>query len=170
MGFEELIKKVQEGFLDNRVGHGFTVRPLLPGELEEIYPILWTLESLGLALSGPPSEPVLDAMAVLNNEMVKAGEDPARLIQLDNEFHAMLLSGCNNNHLVSIVSHMKKIIRRYEYAYMSDEPLIGDSIGDHNRLMELLRSGDDSAVGRLLEEHWRRSLKAITKKLEGHEV
>jgi len=107
---ETLLRLVQEGFLDNRVGHGFTVRPLVLRELEEIYPILWTLESLGLALSGPPSEPVIDAMAVLNSEMVQPGEDPARLIQLDNEFHTMLLSGCKNGRLVTIVSSMKKII------------------------------------------------------------
>jgi len=53
---------------------------------------------------------------------------------------------------------------------MSDEPLIIDSIGDHSRIIELLKVSDNSSVGRLLEQNWKRSLKAISKKLEAHEI
>ncbi|MFC1572883.1 GntR family transcriptional regulator [Candidatus Eisenbacteria bacterium] len=167
---ETLLRLVQEGFLENHVGRGFTVRPLELRELQEVYPILWTLESFGLTLSGPPSESDLDSMAVVNGEMVRFGEDPSRLIELDNEFHAKLLSGCENRRLVSMVTHLKRIVRRYEYAYMSHEPLIGDSIDDHDRLIDLVRTGDVSSVGRLLEEHWRRSLQVMAKRLETHDT
>jgi DNA-binding GntR family transcriptional regulator len=166
---ETLLRLEREGFLRNSLGKGFTVSPLELREIEEAYPILGTLEALGLALSGSPSSSDLDSLARMNGRMTAPGADPGRLIELDNEFHSRLLAGCANRRLVSIVADLKKIVRRYEYAYMSNRSFIGESVGDHTRLIDLLRAGDLPAVQGVLEEHWNRSLRAMTANWGDHE-
>jgi DNA-binding GntR family transcriptional regulator len=165
---ETLLRLEREGFLKNPLGRGFTVSPLELREIEEAYPILWTLEALGLELSGVPPVSDLDALARLNEQMALPGVDPGRLIELDNKFHSRLLAGCTNRRLLSIVANLKKIIRRYEHAYMSYESLIGDSVGDHSRLIDLLRAGDLRAVRGALENHWIRSLRAVEAHWDDH--
>lgn len=158
---ETLLRLEREGFLRSALGRGFTVSPLELREIEEAYPILWNLEALGIEISGAPPVPDLDALVRLNEQMVLQGAHPGRLIELDNEFHSRLLASCPNRRLVSIVSHLKEIIRRYEHAYMSRESLIDESVGDHARLIDLLRAGDLPAVRGALENHWKRSLRAL---------
>lgn len=158
---ETLLMLEREGFLRNALGRGFAVSPLDLREVEETYPILWTLEALALETSGAPGASTLDELERLNARMTAQGIAPARLMELDNEFHSRLLSGCANERLLAIVAHLKKIIRRYEYAYMSSATLIEESVGDHARLIDILRAGDMASVRGALERHWRRSLQAI---------
>jgi len=49
---EALIKLEQEGFVRSELAHGFTVEPISGREVREIYPLLWTLETLALRSSG----------------------------------------------------------------------------------------------------------------------
>lgn len=166
---ETLLRLEREGFLRNALGKGFTVSPLELREIEEAYPILGTLEALGLASSGAPASADLDSLAGLNERMTAPEADPGRLIELDNEFHSRLLARCVSRRLVSIVADLKKTVRRYEYAYMSNRSFIGESAGDHTRLIDLLRAGDLPAAQDVLEEHWNRSLRAMTANWGDHE-
>jgi DNA-binding GntR family transcriptional regulator len=166
---ETLLRLEREGFLRNAPGRGFTVSPLDLQEIQEAYPILSILEATGIETYGAPSPAELDELVRLNRRMASPGTDPARLIELDNEFHSRMLAGCANRRLVSMVADLKKVVRRYEYAYMSDRSSIGESVDDHTRLIDLLRAGDLPAVRGALEEHWNRSLRAVVTNWRGHE-
>ena len=162
---ETLLRLEQEGFLESNLCRGFKVRTLQLREVEEVYPILWTLESLALKSSEPPSPSRIEKMTSLNEKIAQCIDAPVRLIEWDNAWHAALVSGCNNEWLLSMIGHLKTVIRRYEYKYMHQVELVDKSVGDHGRLIEFLKTDKIDAAGALLEEHWRRSMHATAREL-----
>jgi DNA-binding FadR family transcriptional regulator len=53
---EALIELVRDGLLDNRANYGFTVRPLSAVEVNELYPLVWTLEALAIRTPLPSAD------------------------------------------------------------------------------------------------------------------
>lgn len=150
---EALIRLSQEGYLQATMGKGFTLRPMTVPELEELYPILWTLEALALRQS---SRLPAEAFAELDR-LAGALENPAltpdERIAGDEAWHGLLLSGCANATLHGLIADLKTKLRRYEYAYGGR--YLAASAEAHRRIARLLRqSGPDEAAA-ALEQHWR---------------
>ena len=56
---EALFSLVHEGLIDATPDRGFSVKPLSSREVREIYPILWTLESLAVQTNRRNFSPVV---------------------------------------------------------------------------------------------------------------
>ena len=162
---EALVRLVKEGFLENLVGRGFIVRPLTGQEVEEIYPIIWTLETLALKISGPLPPGSRESFENIAVQMTDPGQDFIRLIELDKEWHGILLSGCRNQRLLDIIRDLKDIAFRYEYAFMQNRYLVNSSLEDHREIINTLFSKSHEAVVPLLEKHWKASMQALLEKL-----
>ena len=63
-------------------------------------------------------------------------------------------------HLMRILSDLKRILLRYEYAFMQDEALVAESAAEHDAIAQALAGGDRKKAGRLLGAHWERCSKA----------
>lgn len=164
---EALVRLVKEGFLENQVGRGFLVRPLTGEEVREIYPIIGALESLALRSCNPLSKESLNRFEEITVEMQRPHDDFIRLIELDEEWHTVLLSGCTNRRLLEMVADLKSIVFRYEYAFMQNLELVETSIDEHRGIVNMFfKEGSASAVP-LLEEHWEFSMNALLEKLNG---
>src|SRR2546423_2848361 len=80
---EALLGLAHEGLLETTPGRGLSVAPLTSREVEEIYPMLWTLEGLALR-SGPlPDDHALDALERLNESLGRAQEDAEVALETD---------------------------------------------------------------------------------------
>ena len=153
---EALIELVRDGLLDNRANYGFTVRPLSVTEVMELYPLVWTLETLAIRTT-VPSEDTLRQLERLNRQFEKAA-DPSRAYALDLEWHETLSRDNGNKTLGETLAGLKRRIRRYETAYIH---FAGDrlkSIEHHRRIISALRRRDVDRAGSILEEHWRISI------------
>jgi DNA-binding GntR family transcriptional regulator len=151
---EALVWLEREGVVVAEAGYGFTVRPLSATEVREKYPIVWTLEGLALRTSPPLSKARLRELRQLNKAIAVERADPIRRVELDTEWHKLLLSGCENSSLLEMIDTVKTSIRRYEIAYMLDVTPSTESIDHHNRIVAALSTGDmDSAVA-WLERNW----------------
>lgn len=151
---EALLRLEREGFMEADLGRGFFIRPLSLREVRESYPVLWTLEVLALREGGLPGR---ERLARLNavNARLEAEDDPATRIDLDGEWHRILLEGCGNGYLLGLIGSLKQVIRRYEYAYMQNPGHVPLSTRTHEQIVACLERGDlDSAVP-LLEGNWR---------------
>ncbi len=163
---EALVRLVKEGFLENRVGRGFEVRPMTIKEAKEIYPIISALEVLALNHSKACPEAVSKRCEKISQLMAKPQKDFIRLIEWDMEWHELLLSGCDNQRLKTMIKDLKSIAFRYEYAFMQNADLVESSIREHREIMDAFsQEGPDSAAP-LLERHWESSLDALLEKLE----
>jgi DNA-binding GntR family transcriptional regulator len=151
---EALIELERDGFVSTSPGRGFFVRPYDPREVAELYPLIWTLEVLGLRSSPAPGATTLRRLQQINSELRGAASDPVRALELDTLWHGTLLEQCPNATLIEILRSLKQRAQRYEFAYMKES---GHRISSehHAGILRALRAGNLDQAAALLEENWR---------------
>jgi DNA-binding GntR family transcriptional regulator len=158
---EALVRLAQDGFLDADAGRGFRVRRLDSREVEEIYPIVATLEALALEMSMPLLPSAFEKLSSLNHEIEECGHDPIRRLHLDEDWHTTLLSRCANQRLLSLIAGLKQRMRVYEYDYWRNKGLAEASTLEHAEIAEALSTGDVESAIVLLRGQFSRSVERI---------
>lgn len=151
---EALLRLEREGIINSELNYGFAVRPLSPREIREKYPILSALESLALRSSPLPTAAQIKKLDKLNEGMSRSANNPARLIGLDEEWHSLLLSNCENQSLLVMIAGLKTNLRRYELAYMRDARRVALSTDHHLQITKALADGDLENALQWLERNW----------------
>ena len=152
---EALLALEQEGFLSSEAGRGFRVVPLTERDVEEIYPMLWTLEGLAVRNSAELTPGRKRRLAAINRELEAAAADPEAAMSLDREWHDALLEGSENGRLREVISGLKDLARRYELAYMRHSGKVILSTRQHRGILAALDAGNTDRALALLEENWR---------------
>ena len=155
---EALIRLAREGVLDSSMGRGFRVRGLDPAELREVGVILGALEALALRLSSGPAPSQLERLAELDRRLERTRGDAVACLDLEDEWHRILLEACPNRRLLDLVASLRQVPRRYLAAYMREAGRLSLSTLPHARVLTALRErGHDSAAA-VFEQQWRKGL------------
>ena len=157
---EALLRLEREGFLMADVGRGFFVKPLSQREVREVYPVLWTLEVLALRTAAALTDARRAALSDINAQL-EGEDDPERRIDLDARWHRTLLETCGNEYLLGTIDAMKRVIRRYEYAYMLNAGFIPVSTRTHEQIVAHVVAGEIDDAVPLLESNWRFSMESL---------
>lgn len=152
---EALLGLEAEGYLESAAGRGFSVAPLTERDVEEIYPVLWTLEGLALRLSAPPKAATMKRLAALNQDLEGAARSSQKALTLDRKWHDLLLSRCPNRQLLQSIGLLKDLGERYELAYMRHSGQVPISAKQHRTILAALRKGNVDRAVQHLEENWR---------------
>lgn len=152
---EALLGLEMEGFLKSDVGRGFSVVPLTERDVEEIYPLLWTLESLALRTMGTIPAEKRRQLVELNEQLASAAADAETALGLDRRWHDTLLSLCRNQHLLDSLGGLKDLARRYELAYMKHSGKVILSVEQHRGVLAALEGGDVERAAGHLEANWK---------------
>ena len=152
---EALLGLEMEGFLKSDVGRGFSVVPLTERDVEEIYPLLWTLESLALRTMGPIPAEKRRQLAEINAQLESSSADAEAALALDRRWHDTLLSPCGNQHLLDFICGLKDLARRYELAYMRHSGKVILSVEQHRGVLSALERADAEGAAAHLEANWR---------------
>src|SRR5687767_4279496 len=83
---EALMRLEAEGLVESSLNRGFSVKPLTRREVEEVYPLISSLESTALRTGGPIGHDALERLEALALAM-RAARAPAVRVQLDTEWH-----------------------------------------------------------------------------------
>jgi DNA-binding GntR family transcriptional regulator len=158
---EALLRLSREGLLSADAGKGFRLAPLDPAELRDIGSILATLEPLALDQSPEPSPQRIDRLTDIVRRLEQTRGDIAGCIELDDEFHRVLLDDCPNRRLLALVGTLRGSLRRYLHHYLEQGGRVSLSSLQHSRIAEALRKGDRPAARQLLERKWRRGIDEI---------
>ena len=158
---EALLGLEHEGLLVASPGRGWVVAPLTAQIVFEVYPIIWALETEALRSSDPAGLQALTGELERLNTQLRAQGDPLERMRLDDQWHALLLSACPNRRLVELVAAQKRIVHRYEFAYMSAPDSLPASTDQHGAIVAALRDGDIDRAAQHLEANWRHSVAAI---------
>jgi DNA-binding GntR family transcriptional regulator len=158
---EALLRLSLEGLLSADAGRGFRLPPLDSAELREIGSILASLEPLALDQSPEPAPQQADRLADIVRRLEQTRGDIAGCIELDDEFHRVLLEGCPNRRLLALVGTLRGGLRRYLHHYLARGGRVSLSSLQHSRIAEALRKGDRPAARQLLERKWRRGIDEI---------
>ncbi|MDH3215295.1 MAG: GntR family transcriptional regulator [Candidatus Krumholzibacteria bacterium] len=151
---EALLGLEGQGFVVAQPARGFFVKEFSEREVRDIYPVLADLEALALEAAGIPPSQTLDRLDRINAELDRAAGRPDRAIDVDDQFHTCLLSGCPNTYLLRLVGQTRRATYRYEYAYMGERDLLCASSNHHRGIVVSLRGGDLEAAVRTLRHVW----------------
>lgn len=162
---EALIRLAREGTLQAEVGRGFRVQALATDELKEVGGILAVLEPLALDLvpDFPPDR--LEHLAAVARRLEQTRGDIDAGIELDDEWHRLLLADCPNRRLLDLIETLRQTPRRYFRHYLQQAGRLSLSTVHHVRIAEALRRGDRPAARTLLERRWTRGLEEIVSAL-----
>ena len=159
---EALLRLAREGVLTADMGRGFRVQPLDRVEMEETGAILAALEGLALTLSGDISMEQLAQLSELDRELSALRGDPNRCIDLDQQWHRTLIEGCPNARLLSMITSLWQVPRRYMRAFLRDAGRVSLSTQHHSRIIEALRRNDRETALRRFSHHWQRGIEELS--------
>jgi DNA-binding GntR family transcriptional regulator len=164
---EALLRLARDGVLDSTVGRGFRVRPLDPAELRDVGAILGVLESLALRLSSAPSERRRERLRELDRRLEQTRGDASGCLDLEDEWHLVLLEDCPNRRLLELITSLRQIPRRYLAAYMREAGRLSLSTLPHSKILRALEdSGPDSGAA-VFEQQWKKGLSELESWTEG---
>lgn len=152
---EALLGLESEGFVQSRPARGFAPVPLSARDVTEVYPMVATLEILAVR-STPPERlrahlPELERLA----DRMAAAPDARRAQALDDRWHARLVKECGNQRLLRTLSSLKRVVRRYELAWMADNAHVETSTEQHHAIVGALGDDDVDRAAELLDLNWR---------------
>jgi DNA-binding GntR family transcriptional regulator len=152
---EALLGLEGEGFVESRPARGFAPVPLSARDVNDVYPMVAALEILAMR-STPPERlrahlPELERLA---DQMAAAG-DARRTQALDDRWHARLVTECGNERLLRTLSSLKRVVRRYELAWMADNAHVETSTEQHHAIVRALGGDDVDRAAELLALNWR---------------
>ena len=158
---EALVRLAREGILSAEPGKGFRLTPMTSTELRDIASILAALEPLALDLSPEPSTHQLDRLGEVVRRLEQTRGDIAACVELDDQFHRVLLEACPNGRLLGLLDTLRRSLRRYVHHYLQRGGRVSLSTVQHTRIAEALRRGDRAGARQLLERKWRRGMDEI---------
>lgn len=155
---EALLRLSRDGALENTVGRGFRVRPLDPVEFRETGAILGGLESLALKLAPEPSDERIDRLRALDRTLEQTRGNAARCLNLEDEWHRILLEECPNRRLLDLIASLRLVTRRYLAAYMRDAGRLSLSTLPHARILQAYKDGGRDSAATAFDQQWHRGL------------
>ena len=155
---EALLRLAREGLLEADMGRGFRLRPLARDEIREVGAILGALEALAFGLSPDFPEERLNRLAELDRTLEQTRGDVAACLDLEDEWHRVLLAGCPNRRLLELIAALRQVPRRYLAAYMRAAGRLTLSTAPHGKVLHGLRQDDRAAALKVFEHQWRRGI------------
>ncbi|NUR90129.1 MAG: GntR family transcriptional regulator [Nonomuraea sp.] len=163
---EALITLAGEGVLESSQGRGFRFAPVSKKEFRELCEIVAALESLALETSDQ------DYLRKIAPKLVKMAQDfpdavaEQQVIERhDDEWHDLLLSGCQNERLLDLITSVKAGMRRYAHLLAGDDAPLQREAAEHRRVAELLADGDLTAATNALRDNWVNGMERMLSRL-----
>ena len=163
----EALKALERDRLVDPLADGtYRSAPLAVAEARRLYPSAVVLESLALRVSPPFSRASLAALRRANARLLGSRDDPPGAVAADDEFHRLLVAGCENEHLLAALRPIKRALLRYERVYMVDPARIVRSAGQHDAVIAALEARDHAAAAQLVRQNLARGLPDLSEALE----
>lgn len=163
---EALEGLAREGVVERGPGGGFRAAPLDVDELRELYPATLMLECLAVRDAPPYDEATLDRLRAANDRLRAAASDPVAALAADDDFHATLVSSCENEPLLEVLGRVRRSLLRYERVYMIDAERVTRSADEHAAIVAALERGDHAAAAGGVRENYTGALPELAAQIE----
>lgn len=167
---EALLQLEFEGLLRSTPGKGFSVAPLDADEMEELFAVGGELESMALRLAGGVNGGGLEQMRAINRKregLLRDGGDRDELVELDDQWHRLLVTDCDNEQLRELLRLVRNRLYRYVYAFEGHQGEVEEAVEDHEEIADALEEGDVERAVAKLQEHWRTGREAMRRLMNG---
>ena len=171
---EALIQLKHEGLIELIPRRGMRVVPVVADDMQEIYEVLTSLESMAAELLArkQPDAKVLEPMRVATRDMERAlkADDLEAWAAADERFHRALIELCGNKRL----AHMATTVRdqgqraRMVTLRLRDKPIA--SVNEHERVLRAIEQGDWQTARDEHYAHRKRASVELTEILEKYRL
>lgn len=163
---EALRKLESEGLVEVIPNRGAYVSALSIEKIQEIFETRILLEVGALERAFPHMTDGLLAQADHLLDQLDQTTDGGELSQLNQEFHALLLSPINNVFLLNLIRSLHLNIERYMRLYLLDQAHHQSSQLCHRQIMSALHNKNIKEAKKLLAHHMRGALSNLTSSME----
>lgn len=146
---EALYGLVSAGLVEEVPRRGFFVSGFSVREIEQLYSVRQILDPAALKMAGIPNASTIKKLKSLNSK-IASERKPLRIIDLDDQWHLLLIQGCNNEILLDLIQQHMLRTRRYEYAYFSQGANISVATDEHDLIIDALENNKLSMACKFL--------------------
>ena len=150
---EALSQLTAEGLLESKPRRGFFTKALTIDEVKQLYPLRAFLDPQALRMAGVPSQKRVADLRRINEQIAKAHGQPVRAVDLDDQWHRLLLIDCPNQILLHFIDQLIWKSRRYEYAYLMQSGNLDMATSEHNAILDALEKSDLATACRMLKQN-----------------
>lgn len=161
---EALLRLEHDGLVITKANRWTLVSPIDLKEAENIYSVVWTLESLAMEQAFPHiSSKDIEELELYNENLNKImnTEDQFAKLQADNEFHNKIIELSNNAELPKLLSGLKVRIQRMEIHYFSKVATMHTSYPEHQQIIDTMKKQDLNLAIEAMKANWKNSLDRI---------
>jgi GntR family transcriptional regulator, rspAB operon transcriptional repressor len=83
-------------------------------------------------------------------------QDPLKFLQLDEDFHRMILELTENHTLLTVVTNMRGHLNRVRFLSLQEPDKMASLVKEHEAFLEAIISNDEEQIGGLMEQHLRK--------------
>ena len=163
---EALMQLEREGMVTADPNRGFFVAQLSTQEIQDLFPIVWTLECLALETQGVPHEGQRSELRAANQALRTESATPGEAVAKDERWHRALVRECGNDVLLSEIARYRRRIDRYEHAFMRVSGRVSTSVEQHDHILAALERGDLPEALTGLRVHWQQGMDFLINWLE----
>ncbi|MEV6007922.1 GntR family transcriptional regulator [Streptomyces sp. NPDC051976] len=153
---EAMLDLAKEGLVEAVRNKGFRVTEVTDRDLDEYTEIRELIEVPTIARATAVASPeALEELRPVAQEIVTAarGHDLIAYVDADRRFHLALLSLAGNDHLVHVVSDLRKRSRLYGLNRLDANGTLVDSAEEHIELLDLMLAGDIEGARACMRRH-----------------
>lgn len=153
-----------EGLIDLRPHKGCFVTELTLRDLEEIFPIMATLEGrVAHEVASKRTPAQLKALDALHNKLERhaAAEDVNRYYETNYVFHEYMQECAGNRWLQVVIGDLRKQLKLSRHHSLRLEGRLGASLAEHRTLMQALHHKDADAAEQVMRGHLLAQLGAL---------
>ncbi|MDP1989617.1 MAG: GntR family transcriptional regulator [Syntrophales bacterium] len=152
-----------EGFISSSKHKGFIVTSISMHDVEQIYTILITLDSLAGKLATPAitsDSKKLERLRKLCTEMKELCEkrDIEGYMRKNLEFHTMIFRSSENAWIVKILENLHSHTNRFILNALYIPHRIENSVQEHFEILSGIEKGNEKGVEKAIAAHFTRSL------------
>jgi DNA-binding GntR family transcriptional regulator len=160
---EALRRLESEGFISSSKNKGFVITSISIQDMEQIYTILSSLDSLAGRLATPRvacDPPTLDGL----RELIAIMEDSAKMkdipayIETNLKFHSLIFRSSGNAWIVRILENLHCHTNRFILNTLYVPRRMEKSLHEHKAILDCLEKGDEKGVEKAIARHFRVSL------------
>lgn len=171
---EALIRLQHEGLVELIPRRGMRVVPIVPTDMQEIYEVLTSLESMAAELLArkEPDAALLEPMRTATNDMEVAlrEDDLDAWAEADERYHRSLIDLCGNRRLAQMANAVRDQGHRARMVTLRlrDKPVA--SINEHQQVLEAIEEGDWQRARDVHYQHRKRASEELTRILEKYRL
>lgn len=156
---EAILRLENEDLVISKANQWTMVAPIKVERLKDIYHLVYELESFALRENfSKIDDKFIEKLEAINEEIKiqHMKENIMTVIELDDDFHDLIISLSSNKEIKPIIDRLKKRIKRFEIAFyrVKDFQKPPSTYDEHLLLIDCLRKRDLEKSLAALKENW----------------